>query len=263
MTLIRLFPALLVILGIAGPLAAQDLPAPSSDELGVALERQIRAQLVPRRNTPMASPMAGRIVELPWRDGEAVKEGQVVVRFDCAIQQSQLARSRAALEKRRRVREVNERLVKLGSVTRLDVDVNEAEVQEAAAEVRLMEAMVARCTVTAPFAGRIVDVPARQWQFIGEGQPLLEIADDGELEAEMIVPSAWLSWLGPGHGFAVAIEETGRSYPATVVRLAGRVDPVSRSIKVYARLSKRAPELLAGMSGRALIEPPDGAREAR
>lgn len=199
--------------------------------------------------------MAGRIIEIPWRDGNVVKEGQVLVRFDCAVQQSQLIRARAGVEKRRRVRDVNERLVKLGSVSKLELDLNEAEVQEAVADLRVVETMVNRCTLIAPFAGRVVDVPVRQWQYIGEGQPLLELVDDGELEIEMIVPSDWLAWLRQGHRFTVQMDETHRSYAAEVARLSGRVDPVSRSIKVYARLQTRAPELLPGMSGHAVLQP--------
>jgi membrane fusion protein (multidrug efflux system) len=44
-----------------------------------------------------------------------------------------------------------------------------------------------------------------------------------------------------------------------VIRLAGRVDPVSQSVKVYGRLAGKTGDLLAGMSGEAQIEPPDAA----
>jgi multidrug efflux pump subunit AcrA (membrane-fusion protein) len=123
-----------------------------------------------------------------------------------------------------------------------------------------MEAMAARCTLVAPFGGRIVDVPTRQHQFIGEGQPVLEMVDDGELEVEMIVPSSWLSWMRAGHRFEVEIEETGKRYGTQVTRLSGRVDAVSRSVKVYGKLLARAAELMPGMSGRALVDPPGEAR---
>ncbi|HSK42145.1 MAG TPA: efflux RND transporter periplasmic adaptor subunit, partial [Arenibaculum sp.] len=232
------------------PAAAQVGPATTpviEDPFGVSLVRQIRAQLMPRRSILVASAMAGRVVELPWRDGDPVREGEVLVRFDCAVQQSQLARAKASLEKRRRIRDVNERLVKLGSVSKLELYVNEAEVQETTAEVRLMETMVDRCTLSAPFDGRIVDVQARQWQYSGEGQPLLEMVDDGELEVEMIVPSAWLAWTRPGHRFAIEVDETGKRYDAEITRLSGRVDAVSRSVKVYGKLLSPSPELMPGM----------------
>ena len=46
------------------------------------------------------------------------------------------------------------------------------------------------------------------------------------------------------------IEETEKSYPAKVTRLGGRVDPVSQSIRVIGEITGKAPELMAGMSGR-------------
>jgi membrane fusion protein, multidrug efflux system len=42
-----------------------------------------------------------------------------------------------------------------------------------------------------------------------------------------------------------------------VMRLSGRVDPVSQTIKVIGEITQTAPELMAGMSGRAVITPPN------
>jgi hypothetical protein len=41
-----------------------------------------------------------------------------------------------------------------------------------------------------------------------------------------------------------------------VTRLGGRFDPVSQSIKVIGEIIGAAPELMAGMSGRATMAPP-------
>jgi RND family efflux transporter MFP subunit len=230
--------------------------ADPSDLPTVELTRQIRAQITPRRSTLIASEMAGRINDISVRDGERFREGQTLVRFNCTLQESQLARARAVHEKKKRIYDVNARLNKLGSVSTLELDVNAAEVAEAAADVRVTQSMVDRCSIAAPFAGRVADAPVRAFQFIGEGQPLLEILDDRELEIEMIVPSQWLSWLKPKHAFQIEIGETGRTYPAEVSRLSGRVDAVSQSIKAYGRIKGDFDDLLAGMSGRALISPP-------
>jgi RND family efflux transporter MFP subunit len=244
---------LVIVLSGTGLAAAQSDPA---DLPTVELTRQIRAQITPRRSTLIASEMAGRINEITVRDGERFREGQPLVRFNCTLQESQLARARAVHEKKKRIYDVNARLNKLGSISTLELDVNAAEVAEAAAEVRVMQSMVDRCAIIAPFAGRVADAPVRAFQFIGEGQPLLEILDDRELAVEMIVPSQWLAWLKPKHSFEIDIGETGRVYAAEVTRLSGRVDAVSQSIKVYGRIKGNFDDLLAGMSGRALISPP-------
>ena len=115
---------------------------------------------------------------------------------------------------------------------------------------------MSKCTVSAPFAGRVAEQKVREQQYVQPGQPLLEILDDSSLELEFIVPSRWLVWLKPGQAFHVAIDETGRTYPAKVQRIGARVDPVSQSVKLSAVVDGRFPELMAGMSGKVLMTPP-------
>ncbi len=215
----------------------------------------VRAQLVPVHGTTIASEMAGRIAELAPREGERFGEGDVLVRFGCAGQQAELARARATLDKKQRVHEVNGRLAKLQSISRLELDVSAAEVAEAAAALKVAEAVVARCTIAAPWPGRVAERHVQRYQSVGEGQALLDVLDDRTLEVEMIVPSASLAWLKPGHRFELAIDETGKRYAAELDRLGARVDPVSQSIKIYGRLLAAAPELLAGMSGKVVLQP--------
>lgn len=248
----HLVGALALLAGTMPAVAQTDLPP-----LPV-VEREIRAQVTARTGAALASPMAGRIEHLAVEDGDRFKNGAVLVRFDCDLQEGQLARARAVLEKRRRVAEVNDRLQKLGSVSTKEVAVGHAEVQEAQADVAIARALVDRCTITAPFPGRVAGLAVRAHQFIGEGQPLMEILDDRELELETIVPSRWLAWLEPGTRFKVALDETGRTYEAVVARLFGKVDPVSQSIKLYGRIPAHPDELLPGMSGRALFDLPEG-----
>ena len=52
-----------------------------------------------------------------------------------------------------------------------------------------------------------------------------------------------------GKHFQVILDETNKSYEAEIVRLGGKVDPVSQTIKVYGRFVNKSAELLPGMSG--------------
>jgi len=76
------------------------------------------------------------------------------------------------------------------------------------------------------------------------------------LELEFLVPSAWLVWLRNGQTFEVEIDETGKRYPARFERIGARIDPVSQSVKVAAAIDGRFPELIAGMSGRVMVNAP-------
>ncbi len=232
------------------------LPARAADLGTPGLAPALRVKVAAVHRTVLSSGLTGRILRINVRDGESFAKGQALVQMDCSMPQAQLRRAEAAARKQQAVYAVTKRLESLDSRSRLDLDVARAEVEQALAEVAAAKVFVDRCTVAAPFAGRVAARSAQENQFVSEGQPLLEIVDPAALELEFIAPSAWLPWFKPGHTFSVRLEETGKTYRAKLLRLSGEVDAVSQSIKAYAAFLDQGPELLPGMSGEALIAPP-------
>lgn len=224
----------------------------------LVMERQeIRAQLMPRRYTTVAAEIGARVNALPVTESAAFKEGQLLVSFDCSLQQAQLEKAKADLEGAEFTHKANQRLLELNSIGQLEFDLSRSAVSKARAETGANLAVLAKCSVMAPFAGRVAEQKVREQQYVQPGQALLDILDDSVLELEFLVPSNWLSWLKPGHRLRVQIDETRKTYPARFIRIGARVDPVSQSIKVAATIDGRFPELIAGMSGRVQVSPAD------
>ena len=250
-------------LGLAPALAQ---PAPASQVAPArplanpsALDRQeIRAQLLPRRYTTIAAEIGAKVTHIAVSEGGSFRAGEVLLSYDCSLQRAQLDKAQAELDAAELTHKANERLEQLNSVGQLELDLSRSGLTKARAEVGGHKAVLAKCEVAAPFGGRVAEQRVREQQFVQAGQPLLDILDDSVLELEFLVPSAWLRWIKVGGAFQVQIDETRRTYPARFIRLGARVDPVSQSIKVAAAVNGRFPELMAGMSGRALITPPPG-----
>lgn len=217
---------------------------------------EIRAQLTPRQYTTLSSEMAGRIDKINTRVGDHFNKGDVLIEFDCAVQRAEQAHAHAVEAQAAKTYAIDQRLVALRSMGQLELEVAGAEVDKAKADVAAAEAVGSKCVIAAPFAGVTVDQKARAFQYTTPGQALLDILDDHGLEVELIAPSRWLSWMKPGYEFQVHIDETDKTYPAKITRLGGRVDPISQSIKVIGEITADAPELMAGMSGRVTIAPP-------
>jgi membrane fusion protein, multidrug efflux system len=246
---------LLASLACGGAASAQD----SVRQGAIGSTPEIRAQLTPREHTTLSSEIAARIDRMATRVGERFKKGDILVQFDCAIPRAQLAHAEAVVEQSTKTVEANQRLFKLKSIGQLELEISQAELAKSKADLAVASATVAKCTISAPFDGVTVDQKAREFQYTTPGQPLLDVLNDTALEIEMIVPSRWLSWLKVGADFKVQIEENGKTYPARVTRLGGRVDPVSQSIKVIGQITEAAPELMAGMSGQVIMNAPTSA----
>jgi membrane fusion protein (multidrug efflux system) len=242
---------------LAGQVAAQ-VAKPDASRSGThALDKaDIRAQLSPRNFTTLSAEIPARVARIAVREGNSFKAGQVLIQLDCALQQAARDRARAALGATEKIYVANRRLDELNAVGKLELQTSEAEVDKLKAELAQISTTLSKCAITAPFSGRVAEQKARESQYVQAGQPLLEVLDDSALELEFIVPSRWLTWLKPDHKFDVAIDETGKTYPARIQRLGARIDPVSQSLKASAVINGKYPELLAGMSGRLLLAPP-------
>ncbi len=244
--------AFVMTAGLSAVVRAQG--AAEMPPLGNATE--IRAQLTARNYTTLSSEASARIDRITTRVGEHFKKGDLLIVFDCVTQRAQVARAKAVATQAEKTAAINQRLASLKSIGELELDISRAEVEKAKADLAIADAAASKCAIAAPFNGITVEQKAQEFQYATPGQPLLEILDDRSLEVELIAPSRWLAWLKPGYLFQVHIDETDKTYPATITRVGGRVDPVSQTIKVFGEIRGDAAELMAGMSGRANIPPP-------
>lgn len=217
---------------------------------------RIRVQLVSQQQTTLSSELSANILKLPIKEGQPFSEDQLLAEFDCSILKAQLNKAKAAAELARMTMQVNTRLAELNSISSLEVDQAAAKVKETEAEVTMMRVTVSKCSLLAPFIGRVAKLHVEPFQYVTPGKPLMDILDTSRLEVRLIVPSRWLKWLKVGSMFNVHIEEIGKGYKAVVTRLNPRVDPVSQSVALTASISGNHPELLPGMSGWASFGKP-------
>jgi RND family efflux transporter MFP subunit len=244
-----LLPVIGMSAGTAGPPAASaPATAPVSDD------GRIRIQLVPRDQVDLSSEISAKIATLPFRDGDSFAVGQTLVSLDCTLYLAQLHKAQAEADAARELWQIDQRLSQLHSVGELEVTQADAKMKASAAEVAYVQATVSKCSISAPFDGRVLKRTAAPQQFVEAGKPLLTIVDTSHLELKMIVPSKWLPELRRGHPLTVQIAEVGKAYPARIARIGARVDPVTQTVDVTAELTKSAPELLPGMSGWATFD---------
>lgn len=228
----------------------------SEDLINISPDTIIRAQLRAVNEPVISSKIGGVITHLKLQSGDSFKKGELLIQIDCTTHQTQLALAKVVHAKKKKVSNINNRLNQLGSISELEMTVSSAEVEEAKAAITYNQAIVSKCNTYAPFSGRVGEIFVDQYQYVNEGQPVMQVSENMNLEIEMIVPSFWLKWLTKGYDFKIEMDETGKTYSAAVERITSKVDPVSHTIKVYGTLKKPTSELLPGMSGNVVISQP-------
>lgn len=220
---------------------------------GASKDGRIRTQLSARNAVTLSAEIPARVSSLRLREGEAFRAGELLVALDCSLHQSQLRKTEAAVEAISAMVASNQRMAELNSIGALEVQQGQARLKEAQAELAGTRLLVNRCSISAPFAGRVAKRHVAAHQYVTPGNPLLDIIETGQLEVQMIVPSRWLAWLRPGSAFEVDVEELGKRYPARVQRVGAQIDPVSQTVAVFGVMDGAQPGLLPGMSGWAVF----------
>nr|WP_176514239.1 efflux RND transporter periplasmic adaptor subunit [Pseudomonas faucium] len=244
--------ALCMALALAAGMAqAADDGDPLLQEGSTATSGDIRGVLRARSQAVLASELPGRVVEIPYAEGQAFAKGDVLVRFDCSAYQAQANASAASVRAAREELRNKQQLAALNSVGRFEVALAEARQAQAQAEAQVYQVQVQRCQVKAPYDGQVVERRVQAHESVASGAPLLEIVDNRSLEIHLLVPSRWLGRLKPEQAFSFVPDETGTPIAAVVKRLGARIDEGSQTLLLIASVPASTPGLLAGMSGTA------------
>ncbi|MEI7428520.1 MAG: efflux RND transporter periplasmic adaptor subunit [Betaproteobacteria bacterium] len=217
---------------------------------------EIRAQLQPLRYTTLSAEIPARIEKFKRREGDSFKKGEPLVMLDCVFQNSQLIKAKASKDATEKIYKAYKGLYELDAIGRIELENSFAESEKARSEYISIANTVEKCTIRAPFHGRIAEQKARDDQYVQPGQALLDILDASEMELEFLVPSKWLVWLNLGTPVSIHIDETNKDYLASIRSIGSKTDAVSQSIKVVAFIRSQNSELSPGMSGKINIEPP-------
>lgn len=218
-------------------------------------EVAVRGRMTSPGRAVLSAQVAAPIVVVSKRVGESFRKGETLIAFDCRRIEARVdaaqARASAAATSLKSLR----RMLALESVGAAEVEMAEAELRGAAAEVSMQKVEAEYCTVKAPFDGRVVARMISPHESVAVGTELMAIIDEGAMEVEVLVPSTWLRFVSVGLPFTISMDATGKSYPAEVTRLGGEIDPASQSVQVFGRLTgAAADEVLNGMSGRVIFD---------
>lgn len=210
------------------------------------------------RQVMVAAEVDGRVAQILFTPGEAVKAGQLLVQLNDAPEQGELARLQAQARNARALLDRTRRLVPLQAATREQLDQAVADHEQAAADVRRVQALIDQKRIKAPFDGVLGVRRVNLGQFARAGDPLVSLTDASSLYANLTLPEQALGVLRVGQPVAVTVDaHAGREFPGKVTTVEPQVDPGTRTVRVQALLANPDGALSAGMYAQARIGLPD------
>src|SRR5262245_5693949 len=192
--------------------------------------------------------ISGRITEIGFTEGSAIRKGQLLVALDSSVYAAEVQQAKAnlALAETTFNRTTELERQKFVSATAKDQSLNGLRVAQA--NVALAEARLAKTQILAPFAGVIGIRQVSIGDYVKEGQDLVTLEDISSLKVDFRLPEVMLTGLKRGQVVEVTSDAfANRTFTATLDAIDPLVDQNGRAVILRARLKNTDGQLRPGM----------------
>lgn len=184
----------------------------------------------------------GQLLELSVREGDRVKAGQVLARYDDRIARAELDKALATLAQAEADFKRSERLVAEGFLSSEAMSRSSTARELASAEVRLLRARLQHMTLSAPIDGVVSQRLVEPGDATSKHTHLLTLIDPTRLVTDVQVSELALPNLRVGDVAQVRIDALGASnHPGRILRIHPTLDPATRSGRVEVVLEPLPP----------------------
>lgn len=246
------------------PQALEFLPSDLYTVRREPLERTLplTGTLRPLLEAEVRAKTAGQVLEVTVREGEAVKEGQVLARIDptelrarVAGREAELAAARSQLALANKTLEQQRALANQGFISKnallnaeSSFEVAQARVGTARAELAVAREALENAVLRAPFAGSVAARLADPGERVAVDAPVLRIVDLTRLALEVNVPAENIGEVRIGQPLTFRVQGFGeRRFTGAVERINPTTSEGTRSIPVHVVVRNDDRTLRAGL----------------
>ena len=171
----------------------------------------------------------GRIIELPFYEGDAVEKDAIIARIDDHLIQSELNKAEATLKQAQVDVKRIDSLFRKKLASEDELARTQTALELARAEVDLLETRMGHTRIKAPFSGIISERLKETGDVVPVHSHMLTLFDPTQIKIVIPVSELLLSNINTGDAVQVRIDALGeQQYPATVKRIFPTIDPQTR-----------------------------------
>jgi len=198
--------------------------------------------------------VAGRIASISFQEGQRVAKGATLVRLDPAINDAEVLQARANLKLAQSKYDRAVDLAKSNFISGQAKDEAENNLRVAEAALSLAQAKRDKMEIRAPFSGIIGLRVVSAGDYVKEGADMVNLESIDPLKVDFRVPENYLQQVQVGQSLTATLDALpGKSYEGKVFALNPLVDAAGRSIVIRAIVRNPDTLLRPGMFARVSL----------
>jgi membrane fusion protein (multidrug efflux system) len=211
--------------------------------------------LLSDESVQIAPEVTGRISEIAFREGERVKEGDVLIRLDDALAKAEIADQEARFVLAKSNYDRATQLAKSGNVTERARDEATSAYQSAQATLELARVRLSKLTISAPFSGVVGLRSASVGAFVNPGTVIVNLEKIDPLKVDFSIPEIYLGDVKVGQDVQVTVDALpNRTFGGAIYAINPKIDVNGRALRIRARLPNTDAILRPGLFARVTVK---------
>lgn len=241
--------------GKKGKRSAQLVETTTVERSPVKVQRIVTGTLEAVHKVNIFNQEEGRIIELPFHEGDRVEKGQIVARIDATLIRAELDKAIANYKQAKLNLKRLKKLIPRKLASEDELARTKTILELARAEEKLQSTRLARTQIRAPFAGVITERLKEPGDVAPVHSHILTLIDPDQLKASVHVSELLLTNMHPGTEVQIRIDALGdQPYAGKVLRTFPTIDPVTRQGVMEVSLDPVPVGALPGQLCRVKIE---------
>ena len=209
----------------------------------------------PLRESIVACEIEGLVLEFPVKRGDYVKKGHILANLRTTSLEIQLkgakADDRLALIEYERAKELYEG----EAISNSELDEFEAKLIAQEARVEGIEDDIGKCTITAPFDGRITEEYTEVGQWLQKGDRVVSMLQSDYVKVRVPVPEKYIQYMKVGDESNVSFFALGGvTQTGNIVHIVPQADERARTFPVFVKIENKDEVIKSGMFAEATFE---------
>lgn len=198
----------------------------------------------------IAAQVPGRVVEVRADAGDAVKQGQLLMRIDAREAAEGYAASQATLANAKANYERTKNLHAQKFISKAALDKAEADYRAAQAGAGAAGAAASHASIVSPLTGFVAQRHTEAGELATPGRPLITVYDPKGLRVTSSIPQYKLAAVRATLQAKIEFPETGKWVDAAKVEVLPAADPRTHTVTARVYLPDNLPGIIPGMFAR-------------
>lgn len=196
----------------------------------------------------LVSELSLRLVSVHFKEGSRVKKGDLLFQLDDSEWQANLKKAKARLGLAIETEKRNQTLLASGGISQQAFDESVSNRKVLESEVELLNVMIGKAQIRAPFSGIIGIRNVSEGAFLTPGTRLARLDDLSRLKIDFSIPEKYANMIEKGQRFPFRMDGFQGELTAVVEAIEPSVNKNSGNLEVLALVENPDPSLMAGVA---------------